>query len=161
MDSGDPFRLIDVLTKHQVEFVIIGGHAVTFHGYVRATEDTDIVIRRTPEGDRALFAALSEAHACWISDEIDPATGIERTYPVSLAFVQASHLMMLTTDFGFLDIFDFIPGHPGACVTQLFEAADMSQGRRFSSLGWLRRMKQAAGRAKDQLDLANLPHETT
>lgn len=43
MDSGDPFRLIDVLARHNVPFVIIGGHAGTYHGYVRATEDTDIV----------------------------------------------------------------------------------------------------------------------
>lgn len=160
MESGDPFRLIDVLTKHRVEFVIIGGHAVTFHGYVRATEDTDIVIQRSAESDQALFDALSEVHACWIGDEIDPATGIERTYPVTLAFVQSSHLMMLTTDFGFLDIFDFIPGHPTVPVARLFEAASASQGRRFSSLEWLRRMKRAAGRSKDHLDLENLPPET-
>jgi len=29
MDSGDPFRLIDVLVPHDVPLVIIGGHAVT------------------------------------------------------------------------------------------------------------------------------------
>src|SRR5688500_8097085 len=108
MESGDPFRLIDVLTKHDVPFVIIGGHAVTYHGFVRATEDTDIVVRRTPESDQALFAALNEMNAQWIGDEIDPATGVERTFPVSLDYIQACRLMMLITDFGFLDIFDFI-----------------------------------------------------
>jgi hypothetical protein len=45
-------------------------------------------------------------------------------------------------------------------VARLFEAASASQGKRFSSLEWLRRMKRAAGRAKDQLDLENLPPET-
>jgi hypothetical protein len=30
-------------------------------------------------------------------------------------------------------------------------------GVRFASLEWLRRMKQAAGRPKDLLDLENLP----
>jgi hypothetical protein len=29
MESGDPFRLIDVLIKHEVPFVIVGGHAAT------------------------------------------------------------------------------------------------------------------------------------
>lgn len=49
MDSGNPFQLIDALSSHNVPFVIIGGHAVTFHGYVRATEDTDVVFRRSEE----------------------------------------------------------------------------------------------------------------
>lgn len=44
MDNGDPFRLLDVLSSHDVPFVVIGGHAVTFHGFVRATEDTDVVV---------------------------------------------------------------------------------------------------------------------
>jgi len=157
MESGDPFRLIDVLSKHNVPFVIIGGHAVTYHGYVRATEDTDIVIQRASDGDRALLAALTEVRAQWISDEIDPATGIERTFPVSLDYIQASRLMMLVTDFGFLDIFDFIPGLPEEPVEELFKSALTSHERRFASLEWLRKMKQVANRPKDQLDLENLP----
>jgi hypothetical protein len=40
---SDDFELLDVLRRHGVQFVIIGGHAVNFHGYGRATEDTDIV----------------------------------------------------------------------------------------------------------------------
>ena len=160
MESGDPFRLIDVLAKHEVPFVIIGGHAVTYHGYVRATEDTDIVLRRTPACDQALFAALSELNARWIGDEIDPVTGVERTFPVSLGYIRDSRLMMLITDFGFLDIFDYIPGHPDAAVELLFTSAVESQGRRFASLGWLRKMKQTSGRAKDQIDLQNLPPAT-
>lgn len=157
MDSGDPLRLIDVLAKHKVPFVIIGGHAVAYHGYLRATEDTDVVVLRTPTSDQALFAALGEVNAHWIGDEIDPESGIERTFPVSLDYIRATRLMMLITDFGFLDIFDFIPGHPGDAVEELFNSATESEGRRFASLEWLRKMKQASGRAKDRLDLENLP----
>ena len=54
MESGDRFRLIDVLVKHEVPFVIVGGHAVAFHGYVRATEDTDIVFLRSDGAEAAL-----------------------------------------------------------------------------------------------------------
>ncbi len=157
METGDPFRLIDVLTKHNVPFVIIGGHAVTYHGYVRATEDTDVIVRRTTESEQALFAALSEVHAQWIGNEIDPETGVEKTFPVTLGHVRANRLMMLVTDFGFLDIFDYIPGHPHAAVEELFDSAAESAGRKFASLQWLRKMKQASGRAKDQIDLEQLP----
>jgi hypothetical protein len=65
--------------------------------------------------------------------------------------------MMLITDLGFLDIFDFIPGFPDVGVDELFTSASETQGRRFASLDWLRKMKQAASRPKDQLDLENLP----
>ena len=58
MDSGDPFRLIDVLIKHDVPLVIIGGHAVGYHGYVRATEDTDVVFLRSAEAEAAQEAAF-------------------------------------------------------------------------------------------------------
>jgi hypothetical protein len=157
MESGDPFLIIDAIASRKVPFVIIGGHAVNYHGYLRATEDTDIVVRRTPDVEQALLTALRQVNAHWIGDEIDPDTGIERTIPVSLEYIRATRLMMLVTDVGFLDIFDFIPGFPDETVERLFESAIDANGRKFVSLEWLRRMKQAAGRAKDQLDLENLP----
>ena len=38
-------ELLTILRRHAVPFVIIGGHAVNFHGYRRVTEDTDVVWR--------------------------------------------------------------------------------------------------------------------
>jgi len=159
MENGDPFHLLDVLSRHDVLFVIIGGHAVTYHGFVRATEDTDVVFRRTPETESSLLDALAEVNACWIGDEIDPATGIERTFPVSLPYIRGSRMMMLVTDFGFLDIFDYIPGCPDEPVEQLFDTAVEHGQYKYASLRWLRAMKEAANRPKDQIDLENLPAE--
>ena len=159
MESGDPFRLIDVLVKHDVPFVIIGGHAVTYHGYVRATEDTDVVFLRSDGAEAALYKALVELNARWIGNEIDPSTGHEYTYPVSPAYIRGTHLMMLLTDEGFLDVFDYIPGYPNEAVSELLGSSHESAGRRFVSLEWLRRMKQAAGRSKDRIDLDNLPSD--
>ncbi|MDC0935644.1 hypothetical protein OAS39_05115 [Pirellulales bacterium] len=157
MESGDPFQLIDVLIRHNVPLIIIGGHAVTYHGHVRATEDTDVVFRRTAESETALHTALVELNAHWIGDQIDPDTGIEQTFPVSEEYIRANRLMMMITDYGFLDVFDYIPGFPGEDLDELFSSSVEAGGRRFASLDWLRRMKQAAGRLKDQLDLENLP----
>ena len=160
MECGDPFQLLDVLSRHSVPFVIIGGHAVTYHGFVRATEDTDVVFHRTPESERALLNALSELHACWIGDEIDPETGVERTFPVSEAYVRHSRMMLLVTDCGFLDIFDYIPGCPDEPVETLFETAEAHVAYRYVSLRWLRIMKTAANRPQDQIDLDNLPSDS-
>jgi hypothetical protein len=65
--------------------------------------------------------------------------------------------MMLWTNCGFLDLFDYIPGLPGENVEQLLASGPSVGGVQIASLDWLRRMKQASGRPKDLLDLENLP----
>jgi hypothetical protein len=154
---SDGFELLGVLRRHGVPFVIIGGHAVNFHGYARATEDIDVVWLRSSASEQALFNALSEIDARYIGKDIDPATGIERTYSVTLPFIQISRLMMLTTRHGFLDLFDYVPGFPNEDTGQLLDSSVESQGLRFVSLAWLRLMKQASGRNQDRLDLEKLP----
>lgn len=150
-------RVLDVLTRHGVPFVVIGGHAVNVHGSLRATEDTDVIWIRSREAEAHLLAALQEIDAHFIGAEIDPATGIERTHRVTAGFVRAERLMMLFTTAGFLDLFDYVPGFPDEPVATIWETAVQLDGVRFASLEWLRRMKQAAGRPKDLLDLENLP----
>lgn len=151
------FELLDVLRRHGIPFVTIGGHAVYFHGYERLTEDTDVVWLRSPQAEQSLLTALTEVHAQYIGKDIDPATGIERMYPVTPSFIQVSHLMMLWTNHGFLDLFDYIPGLPAEDVQQLLDSSVEADGIRYASLDWLRRMKRVSGRTKDLLDLENLP----
>jgi hypothetical protein len=149
-------NIFQLLRRHGVVFAVIGGHAVSAHGFIRATEDHDIVFLRTPANEQRLLAALSEIHARWIADERDPATGSERQIPVTPAFLQSQHLMMLLTDAGFLDIFDYIPGSPEASVEQFIAEGLEVAGIRYASRAWLLRMKRAAGRPQDLLDLENL-----
>lgn len=157
MSPQPPNELIRALREHGVPFVVIGGHAVSFHGYVRATEDLDVVWARSPQAETALLAALTAINASWISDDRDPATGLERLVPVSAAHIRAEHLIMLVTDHGFLDLFDYVPGCPEADVAQFMADSVEADGVRYCSLAWLRRMKHAAGRPRDVADLENLP----
>src|SRR5689334_7000719 len=69
---SDQQQLLAVLRRHGVPFVVIGGHAVNFHGYIRTTEDVDVVWLRSPQAEQDLLAALTEVHAAFISNEIDP-----------------------------------------------------------------------------------------
>ena len=149
--------IFEVLRRHGVPFVIVGGHAVFLHGYQRATEDADAVWVRSPGTEATLLAALTELQAGYIGREIDPATRLERVHPVSLAYIQAHHLMMLVTRMGFLDLFDYVPGHADADVRQVIDSGIEIQGLRVVSVDWLRRMKTAAGRTKDLADLEHLP----
>ena len=157
--TDDPLTVFQLLARAGVPFVIIGGHAVNFHGYVRTTEDADLIFERSPASEAALLAVLESIHACWISDERDPATGHERLVPVSPSYVRGEHLMMLTTDLGFLDLYDYIPGFPDAPVADVFSDSIELDNLRFISLRWLRKMKQAAGRDKDRFDPEKIPVE--
>ena len=51
------FHLFDVLTRHGVPFVVVGGHAVNFHGFIRGTEDTDVLWVRSPAAGETCRAA--------------------------------------------------------------------------------------------------------
>jgi hypothetical protein len=43
----DFIQFIEVLNDEKVEYLIIGGIAVGFHGHVRATKDLDVFVRAT------------------------------------------------------------------------------------------------------------------
>ena len=54
-------RILALLIKHQVEFLLIGGYAVIFHGYSRTTGDMDIWLAPDNKNKLRLINALSEA----------------------------------------------------------------------------------------------------
>jgi hypothetical protein len=157
MNQLDPLELVDALESSGVPVVIIGGHAVNFHGFLRATEDIDLVFRRDEPTEEKLLQVLQDWRAYWISDEIDPNTGLEITVPVAEDYIRRQHLMMLGTHAGYVDLFDFVPGYPQVPVDDLFATAVVCGRRRFVSLEWLKKMKLAASRPQDCIDLENLP----
>ena len=53
-------KLLGLLADGEVRFILVGGVAVTLHGYVRLTEDVDILIERTPENVVRLLNTLAE-----------------------------------------------------------------------------------------------------
>ena len=52
-------RLIPLLTRADIEFIIIGGVAANVHGSARLTKDLDIVYRRTDENISRIVQALA------------------------------------------------------------------------------------------------------
>jgi predicted nucleotidyltransferase len=62
--------IFHALEARRVRYVVVGGVAVTLHGYLRATKDLDLVIDLRPEHARAAMAALT-------------ASGLEPRVPVS------------------------------------------------------------------------------
>jgi hypothetical protein len=60
LDLGE---LIDALTRHGVEYLVIGGVAAQVHGHRRTTMDLDVTPDPSPENLRRLGAALVELEA--------------------------------------------------------------------------------------------------
>ena len=56
-------RLIEVLNRHQVQYLIVGGAAAYAYGAIRPTEDADCVVRRERTNLDRLADALRELHA--------------------------------------------------------------------------------------------------
>jgi len=48
------------LSAREVEFVIVGAHALAFHGAPRFTGDLDIFVRPTEDNGRRLLAAIAD-----------------------------------------------------------------------------------------------------
>jgi len=50
--------LLREFTNASVEYLLIGGWAVAIHGYARATDDIDILVRASAENAKKVVAAL-------------------------------------------------------------------------------------------------------
>jgi predicted nucleotidyltransferase len=53
-------EFLKLLEEKSVEYLVVGGYAVAYHGYPRATIDFDIWVRPTIENARRVYKALEE-----------------------------------------------------------------------------------------------------
>ena len=53
-------EFIELLSKNNVRYIIIGGYAVVYHGYVRSTNDIDIWVDIGKDNIKKVIKALDE-----------------------------------------------------------------------------------------------------
>ena len=71
MSLEDPLlRLLARFGEERVEYVLVGGQAVRLNGFLRATEDIDVLLRPTRENGERVMRALSFLDS---SRDLDPA----------------------------------------------------------------------------------------
>jgi hypothetical protein len=152
LDIGD---LIEVLARHEVDYVVIGGVATQVHGHRRTTMDLDLTPDPDPENLRRLGAALAELEARPREPGFEKAE-IPATDPERLAIAEI--VPPLTTRHGQVHILKEPKG--ARAFEQLREAALVVEldGVEVAivSLDDLIRMKRAAGRPADLDDIAAL-----
>jgi hypothetical protein len=60
IDLPQDFRdLLIELAEARADFVVLGGHAVAFHGHPRATKDLDVLVRANRENAGRVYRALA------------------------------------------------------------------------------------------------------
>jgi hypothetical protein len=134
-----------LLAEHGVDYLVVGGYAVSFHGYPRTTGDLDVWVRRTPDNAHRLVRALRAFG--FDVPELTPALFLEPERIVRMGHPPL-RIEVLTT----IDGVEFEACYP-ARRTVTLDGVPVS----LIGLDALKRNKRASGRTKDRNDLENLP----
>lgn len=149
--------LLRLLDGHRVQFVIIGGFALSAHGVIRGTKDIDIVPDPRPENLQLLAQALRALDAeVMLADDFDQSElGME---PDARGLALGGN-WVLRTKHGRLDVMQDVPGVKSYDVLRSASVEREVPGAgefRFSGLDDLIAMKVAAGRPQDEIDITSL-----
>ena len=135
-------EFLKLLNSNKVEYLLIGGYAVGYHGYPRPTGDMDIWIARTRDNAQRVVEALAEfGFTC-------PAELLLQENQLVRMGVPPFRIEILTT----IDGVEFSDCYPARLQT-LLDDAEVS----LIGLSDLKVNKKASGRSKDITDLENLP----
>lgn len=148
-----------ILDEEGVRYLVAGGLAVNAHGYLRFTKDVDVVVQLLPENiERAFRAlyALGYRPAVPISAEQFANAALRESWIRDkgmqvLQFWSDAH-RETPIDVFVNELFPFDEEYGRALVKPLYGTVPV----RFVSIPTLIRMKEAAGRTQDRIDIEHL-----
>jgi len=147
----DPRRILEQLTAHDVDFVVVGGMAAQTHGNTRMTNDVDLI----PAPDPGNLEHLAEALRSLDARVLNPG---HENLEIDAAMLPRATIWQLATPHGDIDVLHEAPG--AAPYAELRERALVIAlgDLRFPVAGRddLIRMKLARGRPVDETDVAAL-----
>ena len=137
-------EFLQLLNDNSVEYVVVGGYALAFHGAPRFTGDIDILVRSTEGNARRVIAALRDFGFSKLELTEQDFTATDRVVQLG---VPPMRIDLLTS----IDGVDFQTAVDGAIRAEISEITVPFIGR-----DALIKNKQASGRAKDMADLEAL-----
>ena len=138
-------EFLKLLKEHDVRYLLIGGYAVGYFGYARATEDMDIWVVAHPENAQKIVAALK-------------AFGFDNLDLKPELFLQKQKIIRMGLPPMRLEIATSISGVEfDACYqARIVDELDGIEVN-LIDLENLKKNKKASGRPKDIADLEKLP----
>lgn len=143
----DPAPLLRALNEGDIPYVVVGGFAVIANGYVRATEDLDVLVPAERDVGSRLRDVLARLGATAPDGSAIPAAKFD-----------GEHHIRAKTEHGLLDV---IPeGESPLTYSELaasaLEGHVDDQPTRIADLAHVVVLKRLADRPRDRDDLANL-----
>jgi predicted nucleotidyltransferase len=146
MEKLDPnfAEFLRLLNSHGVEYLVIGGYAVGYHGFVRATGDLDVFVGISEQNAAALVAVFR-------------AFGLDLPELRPELFLEAGKVVRLGVPPLRLEVLTRISGVTFAeCHARRVEEDIAGLRVPFIDLASLLKNKAASGRPKDLADIAAL-----
>jgi predicted nucleotidyltransferase len=138
----EDFRdFLKLLNKYRVEYLLIGGYAVFYHGYPRATEDIDFWVAINPDNAQKLVQVMQDFGLSNATPEL-----FLKEHQLTRIGFKPYRVKVLTTISGVQ--FD-------ACYAR--RVVDTIDGIEVNIISLEDLKQKASGRLKDQDDVQNLP----
>jgi hypothetical protein len=136
---------LKLLKEHEVRYLLIGGYAVSYHGYIRATGDMDIWIAIHPDNAQKIVTVLK-------------AFGFDHPELNEDLFLRENKILRMGVPPVRLEINTSISGVQfdecyQARVVDVLDGVEVS----LIDLDNLKKNKRASGRPKDLVDFQKLP----
>ncbi len=151
--------IVSALNNAGVRYLIAGGLAVNAHGYLRFTKDADFVIELVPDNIRRAFSALEPLGY----KPLAPVTAEQfADRSIRESWIRNKNMQVLqlwsdrhretSIDIFVHEPFSFAEEYNQALIKPLYGTIDV----RFVRIPTLIRMKEAAGREQDRIDIEHL-----
>jgi len=145
MEIPSDFReLLALFHNRQVEFLVVGGYALAFHGVPRATGDLDLWVRPDPTNAERVLKALEEFGFGALGLTRDDFVQAEKVIQLGLPPVRVDLLTSLTGVDWAAAATNSVPGVLGNVPARFIGKSDFIANKR------------ATGRARDRADVEAL-----
>lgn len=159
MKLASVVAIVRAMNDAEVRYLVVGGLAVTAHGYLRYTKDVDLVVQLAPANIERAFAALAglgyrptvPVTGAQFADAELRQTWIREKGMLVLSFWSDAH-RETPVDLFVIEPFPFDEERAQAVVKHLHGAGPVP----FVTIPTLIRLKEAANRPEDQIDIAHL-----
>ncbi len=137
-------EFLKLLKEHDVRYLLIGGYAVGYHGYARATEDMDIWVAIHSENAQKIVSALKSFG--FDDPTITPELFLQKPKIIRMGFPPMR--LEITTSVSGVEFDECYKSR----IVDEFDGVEVN----VIDLENLKKNKRASGRAKDMADVEKL-----